>query len=405
MALIAIAIAALTIAASPASAAAKRSHGNPAAGLFGTHPWEPPSQEEYQRMRAGGVSSIRLLISLAGVSPQPGVQDWRLYDTIVGDAAKNGLAVDPWLSFLPPWLSPDRGTLPIYTESQRTAWFGFVRDAAKRYGPGGSFWRQNPTIPAHPMVWWELWNEPNINESVGLRRQLTAGELASFLRLSRAALNAASPQNRIVLGGLYRRPKPGHGIKMTRFLTRIYKQRKSRRLFDAVAIHPYAAKPAQVLSLTRSVRRVMNKHGDRRKSIWITELGWTTGGQYWSQSLYRATPAQQATRVGRVTQLLISNRRRLGLRRVDWFTWRDLDSSGSLFWAAYAGLFTSNGQPKPAWGAFTHVMGGFAGGQIHTVGHFAIPPGPFVPPADTPTAPPPQTPPPQHGCTLIIFCH
>jgi hypothetical protein len=381
MAFCAIAIAAITIAACPAPAAAKPAHRNPAAGLFGVSPWEPPSTEEYQRMAAGGVSSVRLLFTLERVSPQPNVRDWRIYDTLVGDAARNGIRVDPWLVYVPPWVAANRTTLPIYNQTQRSAWFAFVRDAALRYGPGGSFWRQNPTIPAHPMTWWEVWNEPNINEFVGLTRTLRAGEFARLLRLTRAGLNAASPGNRIILGGLYRKPKPGHGIKMTRFLSRMYKLRKGRRLFDAVGVHPYAARPAQVLRLTRSVRRVMNEHGDRRKPIWITELGWTTGGQFWSQSLYHATPTQQATRIGRVTRLLIANRRRLSLKRVDWFTWRDLDSSGTLFWAAYTGLFTANGQPKPAWAAFTQATGGFAGGPIQTVGHWGpTPPPPFVSP-------------------------
>ena len=386
----------------------KPARRNPAAGLFGVHPWEPPSQEEYQRMAAGGVSSIRLLISMEAVSPQPNVREWRLYDSIIGEAAKNGISVDPWLMFVPSWISPDRTSLPIWTPGQRSAWAGFVQAVAGRYGPGGTFWRQNPTIPAHPMVWWEIWNEPNINEFVGLNRTVRAGEFARLLRVTRSALNAANPANRIVLGGLYRRPKPGHGIKMTRFLTRLYKLRKGRQLFDAVGIHPYAAKPSQVLRLTRSVRRVMNKNGDPRKPIWITELGWTTGGAYWNQSLYRATVPQQATRVGRVTQLLIANRRRLALKRVDWFTWRDLDSSGSLFWAAYAGLFTADGHPKPAWSAFTQATGGFAGGPIRAVGHFGtIPPGPVVPPggggSTTPPPAQPQPPPPPH-CVLIIFC-
>ena len=401
----AVAIAALTIAASPpSSAAAKRAHGNPAAGLFGVHPWEPPSQEEYQRMGAGGVSSIRLLISLDAVSPEPNVRDWRLYDTIIGDAARSGITVDPWFMYLPPWLSADATTLPIYNQTQRTAWYSFVREAALRYGVGGSFWRQNPTLPARPMRFWEVWNEPNL-------RRVTARQYASLLRLTRSALRSVSPANRTILGGLYSRPKPHDGVRPTLFLRRLYKLRGGRRLFDAVGIHPYASRPMGVLRNTRSAREVMDKYGDRRKPIWITELGWTTGGSYWAQSLYRATLPQQAVRVGRMARLLVANRRKLALRRVDWFTWRDLDGSGKLFWAAYAGLFTADGQPKPAWSAFTQVTGGFTGGQIHTVGHFAIPPGPIVPPGGSspaPPAPPPQPPPqspPPPGCVLIIFCH
>jgi polysaccharide biosynthesis protein PslG len=402
----AIAVVALSAAAWPSPASAKPSSSGPVS-LFGSNPWEPPSQEEYQRMAAGGLGSIRLLMTGVGTATGPGPRDWRLYDSIVGDAAMNGISVDPWLMYLPPWISTAPATLPIGSEAQRSYWFDFVREAAARYGPGGAFWRQNPGIPARPMTFWEIWNEPNINEFNGVNMAANAGQFAQLLRLTRSALNAANPANRIVLGGLYRRAKRGHGVRMSVFLNRLYKLRHGRRLFDAVGVHPYATKPSQVLAVTRTVRRVMNQHGDRRKPIWITELGWTTGGRYWGQSLYRATLDTQAFKVARTAQLLLRNRRALALRRVDWHTWRDYPGSDDYFWEAYSGLFLADGRPKPAWGAFTRVTGGTAGGQIHTLGHFPIPPGPLVPPGGTapgnPPPPPPPPPPPQ-GCFLIIFC-
>jgi polysaccharide biosynthesis protein PslG len=389
----------VTLAAFPAIGAAKQKPGGrPAstAGLFGTTIWEPPTGEEYQRMVAGGISHMKLLFSASLIAPQPSTRDWRLYDQIVGDAARSGVTMDPWLFGSPSWMSANPVTLPVGNPAQVQFWSSLVHDAAQRYGPGGQFWAENPMIPARPMRDWEVWNEPNINEMTGVNHQAKVSEYARLLVVTRAALKQANPENRVVLGGLYRRPRPGHGIRMTRFLERLYKLKKGRSLFDVVAIHPYAARPRQVLSVSRSVRRVMNAHRDARKALWITELGWTTGGSYWSQSLYRATLAQQAARVAGSARLLLANRRRLRLRRVDWHTWRDMGGGAGSFWDRFMGLFSADGQPKPAWAAFTSVTGGFAGGQIRNVGHFApwgTPPPPGGSGSGSKPTPAPSNPP------------
>jgi hypothetical protein len=404
---------AIMLAACPAGVGAKpKSQPAPAprhvatAGLFGTTVWEPPTAEEFQRMAAGGISHMKVVFNPGTVVGPAGPRDWRLYDVIVGDAARNGISIDPWLFGVPASVSPNPTTLPLGSPAVEALWSDFVRDAARRYGPGGAFWAENPSIPARPMSSWEVWNEPNINEMTGQNHVVKVAEIARLLSITRAALRSASPLNRVVLGGLYRRPRPGHGIRMTRFLNRLYRLKHGRSLFDVVAIHPYAARPRQILNVTRSARRVMNLHGDTRKPLWITELGWTTGGRYWSQSLYRTTLTQQAARVGATARLLAANRRPLRLQRVDWHTWRDAEGSDN-FWDGYMGLFTADGNPKPAWAAFTGVTGGLAGGQIHNVGHFA-PWGTTPPPGGGGSKPPSQPAPqptPQPGCLLPgILC-
>jgi hypothetical protein len=413
-------VCALTVAAYPADGLAKSSKGDKpakggktkggkratrggsAAGLFGTADWEPASAEEFHRMAIGGLSSLRVQFYPRVVEPTPGVRDWRLYDQLIGDGARSGITIEPLLFGVPAWVSDNAAMLPTRTQAGTNEWFDFVRDAASRYGPGGSFWRQNPSIPAHPITGWEVWNEPNINLFTGSPSGATPAEYAGLLRLTRAALNAAGPGNRVFVGGLYRRPKPGDGIRMTRYLQRLYKLRHGKSLFDGVAIHPYATRPLQVLQVTQSIRRLMNRNGDRRKPIWITELGWTTGGQYWGQSLYRTTLTQQANRVGRTAALLVAHRKQLGLQKVIWHTWRDRALPDD-FWDGYMGLFTVDGVPKPAWNALTRVTGGVAGGQITNIGHFQPPfTGPLAPPV---TGGAPEPPPePGHSCVLLIFC-
>ena len=107
--------------------------------------------------------------------------------------------------------------------------------------------------------------------------------------------------------------------------------------------------------------------------------------------------------MARTARLLIAHRGQLHLQRVDWQSWRDLAGTSGDFWDKHMGFFTWDGNPKPAWPAFTRITGGFAGGQIKTVGH-EMPFAPSPPPGGgSSTKPPPQPPP--NNCLLPgILC-
>src|SRR5919198_6026391 len=47
--------------------------------------------------------------------------------------------------------------------------------------------------------------------------------------------------------------------------------------FDTFAIHPFARDVKDVLAAVDEARRILRRHGDRAP-IWITELGWASGG-------------------------------------------------------------------------------------------------------------------------------
>jgi polysaccharide biosynthesis protein PslG len=331
---------------------------------------QPPSAEEFARMAAGGIGVVRLDFYQGRIEPQPGVRDWTTYDRIVRDAALNGVRIAPLFFGTPQWMNEKPATMPIQSGAQEASWSSFVLDTARRYGPGGSFWNEHPEVRYLPATQWEVWNEPNITGFTG-GQPASPWRYARLLALTDQALAAASPENRVILAGLYRQPRLG--IPMTRFLENLYRVKGARRHFDAVAIHPYATLPREVMKVLDRARQIMTAHKDARKPMMITELGWTTGGQGWAKSDFRTTPAAQAARLRSTFQLLIKNRRALHLRQVIWHTWRDY-SHPSDFWAYHMGLFTVDGQPKPAWGALLRFTGGSGFGPI-SVDETARPPG------------------------------
>ena len=76
----------------------------------------------------------------------------------------------------------------------------YLRVLIGRYGPHGSFWIDNPTLPYMPIRMWQVWNEPNL-----LPFWATHPWVASYLALLRQAhdaIKAADPGAKVVLGGL-----------------------------------------------------------------------------------------------------------------------------------------------------------------------------------------------------------
>lgn len=359
------------------------------AGFLGTMPPEFPSDEELTRMHEGGIDTYRIVLDMNNVERQRGTWNWAPYDGLLSDAARHGITVLPILFSVPRWISPNPATLPIDTADHQAAWETFVTAAAQRYGPGGTFWAANPGLPSRPLVNFEVWNEPNINAFVG--GVSNAARYAYFLAVTRNALLRGNSRVRALVAGLFRRPKRHQGQRMVPFLQRLYRVRGFRRSFDGMAIHPYATKPIQALHVTRTVRRIMNRHGNARKPLYITELGWTTGGSDWATSLYRATPTTQAQRLSRSIALLARNRRALRLRQVFVFSWRDFVTDG--LWPNYMGLFTTNGQPKPAWAAILRLTHGQGDGQIRNLGKKPPP----IPPRQPGGSQPPRP-------CFLIFC-
>jgi hypothetical protein len=328
-------------------------------GFFGVVPQTALRSADYARMRAGGVETIRVPVSWGAVQTSPrGGYDWGGLDATVAAAAKQHLEVLPFLYSTPRWLSGDPRRLPVDGSRQRRAWGEFVSAAVERYGHHGSFWAEHgpgtrEPLPRLPIRNWQIWNEENF---FYFTRPASPGRYARLLAISHRAIHRADPRAALVIGGLFGQPRgqAPRALSAVDFLDRLYRVRGARANFDAVALHPYAADTATLAALVEEVRATMRRHGDRRAGLYLTEIGW--GSQ--------DDPAVVAFEVGRSGQArelrsayryLISNRHRLNLQQVDWFSWKDLP--GACSFCDSAGLFHAGTsfRPKPAWHAFVQI--------------------------------------------------
>jgi hypothetical protein len=130
------------------------------------------------------------------------------------------------------------------------------------------------------------------------------------------------------------------------------------RYVDAVALHPFTRRPADVLLIVRRARAVLRRYGYPRLPIQITETSWPSAGGRPNQHFgFEETQAGQAQRLQSMLRMFASARRRLGVTRVYWFSWASIDSGRFTF--DYSGLRRLDGHgpsvAKPAYRAFRRL--------------------------------------------------
>jgi hypothetical protein len=316
--------------------------------FYGVMAATDPDSTEIARMGAGKVGTLRINFVWGAVQPTEAAGfDWSHYDAIIGAAAQQGIRVLPTVYSSPTWVASQTNHPP--TGGFRGPFGAFVRAAAERYGSNGTFWSQNPQIPKLPVIYWQLWNEMN-SPSFWFRKP-SAKQYTSLLRVFNRGIKSGDPIARIVLGGLFRTPRIRNGIPLDRYLPGIYRA-KGKKLFDAVAMHPYATTPKATLRAVRDTRRFMARFKDKKAKLWITEIGWATGGD---RTPLTVSPQRQAAYLRKTFVLLAKNRGRMKIAGVIWYSWRDLPGG---IWFNHTGLFTQTLDPKPSWSAFVGLTGG-----------------------------------------------
>jgi len=349
-ALVVIALAGIVPA--PATAA------GPGAAFFGMQGWTVPTARDLALMKRGGVGTYRAVFSGAQLGASFDSARWTQYDALMAAAARERIEVMPLLIDIPG--ARVRLQHPR-TRADRIAWAGFVSAVARRYGRSGSFWADHPELEPVPLTAYQVWNEPNL--PVYWRPAPDAAGYLRLVRLTRKRLRAVDPKASIVLAGL---PNSRLGVPALDYLRAVYARPGARSLFDVVALHPYAQHAGGVVASVTRARAYMDRRGDRRTPIWITEIGWGTGGP---RTTLRTTKAGQAAKIDRALRSLLAARSRLRLGRFVLCALQDRDfvEGERPWWAPRAGLFDTFGRAKPAWRAFVRFTGGQPGGRLRSV--------------------------------------
>jgi hypothetical protein len=280
---------------------------------------------EWPRIARSGAASVRVAFYWRDAQPSgPGTADLSGSDATVLAAARRRVGVLPVVHSAPAWARIDPGD-PASPPRDPRDYGRFLTALVARYGPQGTLWSEHPDVPRRPIRDWQVWNEPNL---VGFwSEQPFAARYVRLLRVARAALRRADPGARAILAGL---PNGWDALRQ------IYRA-GGRSGFDAVAIHPYTARPDRVPRFVRVARDVMHAFGDRRKPIWITEMCWPAAKGKVRDPIGIATGERgQARRVRTGLTALARARARLRIERVYWYSWLSTEARSSVF--AWCGL-------------------------------------------------------------------
>ena len=353
--LLALIVIALAAGASPGAAGAKPAKAKAKAKAPGPVPqgfvgvdadgplWDGASginpNQQLSRMVASGVQSLRVAFSWAAAQPYAtaaavpaadssqfteigGVPtDFAASDAIVAAAARHRLSILPTVLYAPSWdarrnTNPQGGIPQPNTDGPYAA---YLTALIHRYGPRGSFWAQNPSIPRMPIREWQIWNEPDVP---AYWNPPFARTYVGLLRAAHTAVRRADPGAKVVLGALTGYAWSG--------LRQIYRIKGARGLFDVVSVDAYTKQPANVIRFLQFMRGVMDQHGDRTKPLLATELSWPSSvGQGQVHYDFDTTPAGQARNLATLLPLLNRNRTALGLAGFDWYTWIGDESRGA----------------------------------------------------------------------------
>jgi len=254
---------------------------------------------QFDLMADMNVTWVRIDIDWSVIESEQSQLDWTSTDTLVEEAAARRMNVLGVLAFSPAWTrssEPDPSPTAKHSRPDDVASYAnFARVAAERYTARG-------------VRSWEIWNEPNTSKFWPPRPD--ANEYGNLFRVAADAIRGVDPEATLLIGGLA--PKfdvPQAEVPPADFLEQLYTT-GAAQLADGIAVHPYTF-PALPMDADQrmvggfkdlpALRAVMEKYGDSRKQVWITEFGAPTGsGPYAASEEDQETALLQARQqVGR----------------------------------------------------------------------------------------------------------
>lgn len=298
------------------------------------------------QMVTAGVGYYREFIDWSWIEIKPGVYNYATLDGFAAAAARHHMKVLAMVFNAPPWRSsaPATGAQPgFYPPSNPQDFAHFASLLVQRYGPHGSFWRENPQVPYDPVRAWQIWNEPNLAQSWEPHP-----DLAAYVRLLKAAsmaIKRVDPHAIIVTAGM---PLDTTFQESRNDVAALYRF-GGRRYFDVVAIHDYGYSLAEVERWPWIARHTMNRFGDPKKPLWLTEVGWSGG----SPNFFVTNARKQRVSESQFFRWVQRARQRLDLRELFWYPWQDRhwEKGPKNWWGFHEGFFTNGLRPKPSFAA------------------------------------------------------
>ena len=333
---------------------------------------EPVLERQFTLMARSGVETVRLTVPWAGLEPARGRYDWTASDRLVAAAARHRVQILANVATTPLWASErPKAANPGIWPPRDPMWFGtFMRQLVQRYGPRGTFWETDRSVPRVPVRWWQIWNEPM--GRVHWAKRPWAPSFTRLLRAGYTAVHREDPGAKVVAASL-----ATFGRDTSWDAARDLYRAGAGRSFDVISVHPFtsgsipvAQSVDRVIRTVQRVREVMREAGDARMPIILTEVSWPAAlGRVPRDRLLglETTPRGQEQRLRAAYARLVRERRRLRIAQVHWFNWAspyDADSPAADVPYRFSGLTKfANGvfTPMPVLRTYASVAASYEG--------------------------------------------
>jgi Beta-galactosidase len=331
-------------------------HAKAPRGFFGAIDFLPPNNlsqpqrdDMYGLMQSSGVESVRSLFYWANVETVKGTYNWTGLDRTVGLSASHRLSILATIQGTPRWAStrPDRGDFGVYPPKNLKDLQDFIGALIARYGPKGTFWTANPTIPKRPIREWQIWNEPSASYFLNVKNYRTY--YPKMLKAGYKAVKKGDPKAKVVAAGLASfLQESGKKTFSWQDQAAFYKH-GIRKYFDIAAVHPFNKTVGAYVDALAEHRKVMKRYKDGRKPIYVTEFTFLgSKGKLNSKDDYfglEVTAAQQRQRL-KATYKAFATKKKLRVKKAFWYAWGSAyspvscDNGGTDPTFQYAGLLS-----------------------------------------------------------------
>ncbi|MDR1307582.1 MAG: cellulase family glycosylhydrolase [Treponema sp.] len=222
--------------------------------FFGISPDRSPlNKEDFELLDDFGAVWIRTTAWWDSVESEEGVWDFSRWDAYVEKAKAAGKKIILILGFDNKWLYKDNREHRDLSEREIPYFLKYVELMAARYrGRVDAF---------------EIWNEPNFF--------FWDGSDEHFYALSAAAaklIKETAPELTVLAGSTFRSDR--------NFLRGMFKAGAFEHT-DGISFHPYSSNALRTVKQVDKLRKIMAEF-NYDKPVWVTEVGYATGGIYFS---------------------------------------------------------------------------------------------------------------------------